>query len=661
VKTILLVDDESLIALSTKLGLQDAGYRVLVAASGEEAVEAALAEEGPDLVLMDIDLGPGIDGTEAARRILERRRLPIVFLSSHSESSYVAKVRGLTRYGYVSKDAGGFVLLSSIEMAFELFDAHERLRESESRLTTLIKTIPDLVWLKDAEGVYLACNPSFERFFGAPESEIVGKTDYDFLEAELADFFRDKDREAIRAGSQRSNEEWVTFASDGHRALLETIKTPMSDASGKVLGVLGIGRDITERKLAEEALKASEDSVQRKLAAIVEPDGDLGDLGLGDIVDVPSLQALLEDFSALTGMTTAVLDSRGTILVATGWQDICTKFFRKHPLSGAFCTESDLFLAKNLKAGEYLDYRCRNGLWDVVTPLFVDARHVGNIYTGQFFYEEDEVDLAAFAAQAGRYGFDEGEYLAALARVPRYSRAAIARLMDFLVRLTNFVSRLSYSNLKLARATADLRRAEEEKELLLKELQHRVKNSLAIVSSFLRLNKTELLDEAAQRAFQEASDRIKCISLIYEQLDQPTSAGRIRLDLYLSGLAELLRTTYAPDSGRLGVELELPEIECAQKRAVSLGLVFNELFTNALKYACPPGRPGSIGISLRESGGQLELRVADRGPGLPADFDPRTAASLGLRIVHMLAEELGGSIAFESDGGTTAILRFPRD
>jgi len=137
-------------------------------------------------------------------------------------------------------------------------EAEEALRNSEGRLRTLVQTIPDLIWLKDPNGVYLSCNTMFERFFGASEAAIVGKTDYDFVDRELADSFREHDRKAMAAGKPTSNEEWITFADDGHRALLDTIKTPMCDDQGMLIGVLGIGRDTTDRKQAEEAIRDGE-------------------------------------------------------------------------------------------------------------------------------------------------------------------------------------------------------------------------------------------------------------------------------------------------------------------------------------------------------------------------------------------------------------------
>jgi len=141
----------------------------------------------------------------------------------------------------------------------ELKRIEDDLRASKAILHTIIHTIPDLIWLKDSQGIYISCNAMFERYFGTKEAEIVGKTDYDFVNQELADFFRDNDRRAMEAGKATINEEFITFADDGHNAILEAIKTPMYDSSRNLIGVLGIGRDITERKKALEALQKSEE------------------------------------------------------------------------------------------------------------------------------------------------------------------------------------------------------------------------------------------------------------------------------------------------------------------------------------------------------------------------------------------------------------------
>lgn len=151
----------------------------------------------------------------------------------------------------------GVVQDITAQRQFELELENER-----AHLRTLLKTIPDPVWLKDLDGVYLNCNAAFEGFFGAPEAEIVGKTDYDFVPPDLAAFFRENDRAAVDAGLARANDEWVVFACDGVRRLLQTIKTPMRDRSDQLVGILGIARDITTLRQTEEALRESEERLR---------------------------------------------------------------------------------------------------------------------------------------------------------------------------------------------------------------------------------------------------------------------------------------------------------------------------------------------------------------------------------------------------------------
>lgn len=146
-------------------------------------------------------------------------------------------------------------IAAQVSQAIERKRAEQALMEKELLLRTIVATIPDLVWLKDKEGRYLFCNQMFERLFGAPESAIIGKTDYDFVPQQLAELFRDYDKKAMANGKPSMNEESVTFADDQHSAFLETIKTPLMDSKGELIGVLGIARDISERKKLQEELQ----------------------------------------------------------------------------------------------------------------------------------------------------------------------------------------------------------------------------------------------------------------------------------------------------------------------------------------------------------------------------------------------------------------------
>jgi len=148
--------------------------------------------------------------------------------------------------------------------------ARDELQRHRAILQTLVRAIPDLIWLKDAEGVYLTCNERFESFFGATEAQIRGRTDYDFVDRELADLFREHDRMAMAKNGPSVNEEWITFASDGHRELLETTKMPMYSEEGMLIGILGIGHDVTAQHEAEEKLMQSEQSFRSLFDSLIE-------------------------------------------------------------------------------------------------------------------------------------------------------------------------------------------------------------------------------------------------------------------------------------------------------------------------------------------------------------------------------------------------------
>lgn len=223
------------------------------------------------------------------------------------------------------------------------------------------------------------------------------------------------------------------------------------------------------REDREKLLKECEEKVRAKLNAILSPESDIGVLDLAEILDVQAVQKIMDDFYHITNIGVAVVNMKGDILVATGWQDICTQFHRVHPETRKNCIESDLELSSGVKPGTFKIYRCKNNMWDIATPIVVGGKHLGNMFLGQFLFEDELTDYNTFTEQARRYGFDEAAYLEALDRVPRWSHETIDAVMNFYARFADLISTLSYTNLKLARALEQ----REKAEAALKESERR--------------------------------------------------------------------------------------------------------------------------------------------------------------------------------------------
>jgi len=288
-KTILLVEDEAIISIIAAKAVKKFGYNVISVDSGEKAVEMAVSDLSINLILMDIDLGDGMDGTEAARQILAVRNIPIVFHTSHSEREMVERVKGITRYGYVIKSSGDFVLNSSIEMAFELFETNRNLentfiamKESEEKYRAAFMTSPDAVNINAMDGRYVDINEGFTKLTGYTRDDVIG-----LLSSEIKIWARPEDRVKLIKGLTETgyveNLESLFQCKDG------SVKTALMSARVIKLKnephILSITRDISERKDYEHNIKAKNE--------------ELGSLNQELVAAMEELEAVNEEFEAM--------------------------------------------------------------------------------------------------------------------------------------------------------------------------------------------------------------------------------------------------------------------------------------------------------------------------------------------------------------------------
>ena len=261
-KLLLLVEDEAIIALAEKQSLEQRGYRVLVAQTGESAIEIYRAEPRVDLVLMDIDLGQGMDGTAVAATMLGERRVPIVFLSSHTERELINRTEAITSFGYVVKNSGNTILDASIKMAFKLFEAEEALRRQNTLMRAVMENAPigfAVNTISDGQGFLVSSR--FEEIYGVGKGEL--STVGDFFEKVYVDpdqraEIRARILEDIGSGlPARMKWENIVFRTrtSGELRVITAANIPVIEHDIMVSTV----QDVTERWLAEKALRESEE------------------------------------------------------------------------------------------------------------------------------------------------------------------------------------------------------------------------------------------------------------------------------------------------------------------------------------------------------------------------------------------------------------------
>jgi two-component sensor histidine kinase len=191
-----------------------------------------------------------------------------------------------------------------------------------------------------------------------------------------------------------------------------------------------------------------------------------------------------------------------------------------------------------------------------------------------------------------------------------------------------------------------------DRELLLREVHHRVKNNLQIIISLLNLQSRYLKDEATLSAFRDSQNRIKAMALVHEKLYQSTDISRITLDDYIRFLGNNLFKFFGIKGNDITLTMDIQHISLAINTAIPVGLMINELISNSLKHACPGGRKGEISIAINRENNSLSILFRDTGVGIPQDLDWQNAKSLGLRLVVSLVEQLQGTIELDRTAGT---------
>jgi two-component sensor histidine kinase len=205
-----------------------------------------------------------------------------------------------------------------------------------------------------------------------------------------------------------------------------------------------------------------------------------------------------------------------------------------------------------------------------------------------------------------------------------------------------------------------LRSSLKDKEVLLKEIHHRVKNNLQIVVSLMRLESRAFSEEKVRAAIKDLETRVRAMALVHEHLYHSSDLAKIGFRDYLKVLCEELFRTYSADGGRIRLEIDAEAVALDIGRAIPCGLIVNELLTNAIKYAFPGNRKGLIRIAIRNiSGNEVEIAVSDDGIGLPETLDIRNTQTLGLQLVTTLVEnQLKGRVELERADGTRFSIRF---
>jgi two-component sensor histidine kinase/PAS domain-containing protein len=608
-RSLLLVEDEAVIALAETRQLERMGYAVITASTGEQAVaKMALSKGDIDLVLMDIDLGEGMDGTEAARRILLVHEVPVLFLSSHLEPDIVRKTEEITNYGYVVKSSLT-VLDVSIKMALKLFSARRsisqmnaeieaandrlgeaflELRESEKTYRSLFDNMnKGLAYCRmiydgsrPVDFEYIEVNPSFESLTGLKDA--AGKR-----VTELIPDVGLKDPELF--------EIYGRVAATGRAEVFEMFVESLGDwysvsvycpSPGFFVAVFDV---VTRQKEIESMLRVSMDN----LSSLVR------DMPIGVLLQGPRAEIRMSNPMALELLGLSEDTLLGKTSFDPDWNVI-------HEDGSDF-----------------------PGPTHPVPQAIALKRPVRGVIMGVFRpASRDRVWLSVDAVpQMGTEGAIE---------------QVVCTFIDITSRRED---------------EARIHRLLEEKERLLKEANHRIKNNLGAIASYLSLRGDAGGDEKASEIIRQCVAQTRGMELLFDKLYRTENASELSAADYLPSLVYEILETFG-DRGAIETDFDIQDFSLDAKALSTIGIMVNELVTNSMKHAFADCDSPRIRIAASKKGGCIEMTYHDNGRGLPAEGGQAARQGFGMRLVSGLAEQLGGTLVARSEDGALFILRF---
>lgn len=710
-RTILLVEDEALIAAVEKQQLGNLGYSVEHVRTGEAAVTAALSVESPpDLILMDIDLGEGIDGTEAARRIVSELDVPVVFLSSHTEPEIVEKTEKITSYGYVVKNSGITVLDASIKMAFKLFEARKQGQQHEAALLHsrdlmryVIEHNRSAVAIHDRNLNYIYVSKQYLDQYNLKDRNIIGKHHYEVF-PDLPQKFRDAHQRAL--GGESSTGELDSYEhADGTIAWTRWECRPWYEADQSVGGFIVY----TEVLSKEHAIHIkSRDTINylrsilrttRDGFAVFDRHGNFLDandaycemcgysreellqLSVPDIALEDDPELIAERIQRIKCDGHALFHARNTRKDGTAFDvEVSASFLggEEDKIVVFFRDITERKLAENRLQQVLNEYNTVfNGTQDSMFLVnVIDEGTYQYIRNNRTHAETTGLTPESFMQKTPQelLGHELGDIIAANYRrcvraahpisyeetldLPGGTKTWYTTLTPVFYQDTiQYLVGSGQDITERKQAEEEIQRQLAEKETLLKEVHHRIKNNMVQVEGLLSLQAESTDNLEVQTALQEAISRIHSIKVVYDKLLIGTTYQDLSVKDYVESLVDSLSAMSA-GSQNIHIEKKIADFTLSSKKLTPLGIIINELFTNVCKYAFTGRDGGCVRIELDKNETHATLSIEDDGVGLYYDAAADQTTGFGLTIVQMLVEQLHGTYSVENYNGTRSVIEF---